>query len=279
MPTYEGRTLQEAIDNGLAELGLARDEVTVDVIAEGKRGFLGFGRKPAVVNINKIEINADSFNIAVPAPEKHHHELRDDRRPQAAAPEETPAAAPVPAAAGDPPPAPVHHHHPAPPSGPNPREQHIEAALAQVSAYVVNVTTALGLPTTVKIEKTGRDKWTFFLTTDREGLLIGKHGRTINSLQYLAQILFSHLTHSHDTVELNVGNYRERREEILEKLAVKTARDVVATGQPIFLDPMPSFERKVLHATLADNPYVITHSEGDEPKRYVVIERKKGSVI
>ncbi|KRM26318.1 KH domain-containing protein [Schleiferilactobacillus harbinensis] len=277
MPTYEGRNLQEAIDNGLAELGLARDEVTVDVIAEGKRGFLGFGRKPAVVNINKIEINVDSFNIAVPAPPKHHHhDLPHPHLPGHNPEKVTATAGTATMALVDDPPDPSAR----PAAGmTNAREQHIEAALAQVSAYVVNVTTALALPTTVKIEKTGRDKWTFFLATDREGLLIGKHGRTINSLQYLAQILFSHLTHSHDTVELNVGNYRERREQILEKLAVKTARDVIASGQPIFLDPMPSFERKVLHATLADNSYVITHSEGDEPKRYVVIERKKGSVI
>lgn len=272
MPTYEGRTLQQAIDNGLAELALARDEVTVDVIAEGKRGFLGFGRKPAVVNIKKIEINTDSFNISVPAPTKHHHENplpHLEKRLQAAATAVVDDDPPA-----DPPAQPANN-----PAAPSVREQHIESALANVSAYVVDVTNALDLPTSVKIEKTGRDKWTFYLTTDREGLLIGKHGRTINSLQYLAQILFSHLTHSHDVVELNVGNYRERREQVLEKLAVKTARDVIATGQPIFLDPMPSFERKVLHATLADNPYVTTHSEGDEPKRYVVIERKKGAVV
>lgn len=104
--------------------------------------------------------------------------------------------------------------------------------------------------------------------------MIGKHGRTINALQSLAQVFLNHKRFSKLEVTLDVANYRERRVETLTRLAENMAREVVATGKPVYLDPMPSFERKQIHSVLADNEHVMTYSAGTEPKRAVVITLK-----
>ena len=109
------------------------------------------------------------------------------------------------------------------------------------------------------------------IATDKEALLIGKHGKIINAIQYLAQTEFNHYGKAKWTIMLNVGDYRERRDAAVRRLAEKSAREVIARGTSVYLDPMPAFERKAIHATLADNAYVTTHSEGNDPRRYVVI--------
>ncbi len=110
------------------------------------------------------------------------------------------------------------------------------------------------------------------LNTDaKEAQLIGKHGKIINAIQYLAQTEFNRYGKAKWTIMVNVGDYRERRDAAVKRLAQKTARDVVATGAAVYLDPMPAFERKAIHSALSDNAYVETHSEGVDPRRYVVI--------
>ncbi len=113
------------------------------------------------------------------------------------------------------------------------------------------------------------------LETEKQGMLIGKHGKILNALQYLAQVFVHRLEKNRLSVVLNVGDYREKRQLILERLAQKTADKVKKTGQPVFLEPMPAFERKQIHAALSKNKLIQTHSEGDEPYRYLVVEPVK----
>ena len=113
------------------------------------------------------------------------------------------------------------------------------------------------------------------METQKKGLLIGKHGKTLNALQYLAQVFIHRVAKNKLSVVVNVGNYREKRQDILQRLAKNTADKVSRTGRPVFLEPMPAFERKQIHSALSNNKYVTTHSEGDEPYRYLVVEPAK----
>ncbi|KRK73886.1 RNA-binding cell elongation regulator Jag/EloR [Lacticaseibacillus nasuensis] len=232
MPTFQGATIQKAIDAGLASLGVARSAVTVDVIQEGKKGLLGIGRKAAIVNLQVVEPDPTP---APPAKESRVH---------------------LP-----------HPHLPAREDGP---KRDDKTGIAMVQSYLEDITAALGVPTVITNEKR-RDQVWFQLATENEAFLIGKHGKIINAIQFLAQTEFNHYGRSKWTIMLNVGDYRERREAAVTRLAERSAREVLASGRSVYLDPMPSFERKAIHAALADSAYVQTHSEGTDPRRYVVV--------
>jgi spoIIIJ-associated protein len=105
------------------------------------------------------------------------------------------------------------------------------------------------------------------------GLLIGRHGQTIDAIQYLANAI-AYRTYGDDrkNVVVDAAGYRERRRETLEALAVRSAQHAVSTGEPVELEPMSSIERRIVHLRLQDEPGVSTRSEGDEPYRYVVVE-------
>ena len=108
--------------------------------------------------------------------------------------------------------------------------------------------------------------------TENAGLVIGRHGKVLNGLQTLAQNHMHQLAHSKINVRVDVEKYRERRRNTVEALAERTAEKVIKTNRRVKLDPMPAHERKQIHRYLNENPKVKTHSEGREPKRYLVVE-------
>jgi spoIIIJ-associated protein len=110
------------------------------------------------------------------------------------------------------------------------------------------------------------------LTGGDLGLLIGKHGQTIDAIQYIASaVVHRRFGEAAKAVVIDAGGYRERRRARLHALAERGAEQALTTGRPVELDPMPAIERKLVHVRLQDNPGVETRSEGDEPNRYVVI--------
>ncbi|MBS4207169.1 RNA-binding cell elongation regulator Jag/EloR [Bacillus sp. FJAT-50079] len=115
----------------------------------------------------------------------------------------------------------------------------------------------------------------FNITGEKMGLLIGKRGQTINSLQYLTQLAANRHSKHYLTIILNPEDYRERRKQTLMQLAERLASKSMHLGKPVTLEPMPNYERKVIHTALSDNPKVATLSEGEEPNRYVVIRPKQ----
>ena len=129
-------------------------------------------------------------------------------------------------------------------------EQAVEQALHEVGSYLAEVTKEMGVETKIEVTVERRDVFYNF-STDQEGLLIGKHGKTLNSLQLLAQNYFDKLSFKRLNIILDVAISQRRRMQ---------------------LDPMPAYERKVIHSALADNSKVKTYSRGAEPRRYVVIE-------
>lgn len=229
MPIYEGATVEDAIRQGLSDLALTAEQVTITTVAEGKKGFLGLGKKVARVQIEpRVEPVAtiEPTPVSIKEPEE---------KSKAASDEET---------------------------------------LTQLALYLTAITNALNAPATVTYTRE-QDQVVVHLETEKQGMLIGKHGKILNALQYLAQVFVHRLEKNRLSVVLNVGDYREKRQLILERLAQKTADKVKKTGQPVFLEPMPAFERKQIHAALSKNKLIQTHSEGDEPYRYLVVEPVK----
>ncbi|MBO6245627.1 MAG: protein jag [Anaerovibrio sp.] len=130
----------------------------------------------------------------------------------------------------------------------------------------------------IEIEKSESEDGTVFnLIGDNLGILIGKHGQTLDSLQYLSNLAANRgLTDNKVRVIIDIENYRSRREDTLRRLAMRLADKVRRTGERIVLEPMNRHERKIIHMALQDNYRVSTYSSGDEPYRKVVIELKRG---
>lgn len=260
MAQYEGETIEAAIQNGLANLKIERQEADIQVIREESRGFLGFGKKTAIVEMTtspavtkaKQQVFEQKIKTAIKHDAKQDQQTVSDIKKNPMAPSQAQVA-----------------------QAKKPEVQRNDTqAIKDLSVYLMDLTKRLGAPALIRVEQQGNGQ-VFHLDTAKEGLLIGKHGRSINSLQYLSQTFFNHRGRSRQTIILDVGDYRERRERALTALAKRTAREVVADHKSVYLDPMPSFERKLIHTLLADSPYVETFSEGVDPERYVVIAPRK----
>lgn len=113
------------------------------------------------------------------------------------------------------------------------------------------------------------------LSGDEMGVLIGKRGQTLDSLQYLVSLVVNKESEDYIRVKVDTENYRERRKETLENLAKNIAYKVKRTRKPVSLEPMNPYERRIIHSALQNDKYVTTHSEGDEPFRRVVVTLKK----
>lgn len=246
MPIYENLTVDEAIQEGLQVLGITKDQAVIEVLDEGKKGFLGLGKKQARVSIEKRIVEEPAPVEEVPA--KPLVEPDPVTTEDVSSVMEAAASEPVLLT-----------------------DLSDEEALAQLGLYLTNISKALNAPALVK---TARQDGVivFHLETQKQGILIGKHGKTLNALQYLAQVYIHRIAKNKLSIVVNVGDYREKRQAILERLASRTAEKVKRTGRPVFLEPMPAFERKQIHSVLSKDAYVQTHSEGDEPYRYLVVE-------
>jgi len=136
--------------------------------------------------------------------------------------------------------------------------------------FLLDVCEKMGAPISIDIEKDGKQvKYT--LSGDRIALLIGKRGQTLNSLQYLTQLVINRSSGHYLNVLLDAEQYRERRNETLIHLAERLAQKAVRTGKEVALEPMPSYERKVIHTALIRNKRIKTYSSGEDPHRHIVI--------
>ena len=147
-------------------------------------------------------------------------------------------------------------------------------AIEEVDQYIKDVSKHMGLDVRTTINKEGK-MVTFQLECDKIALLIGKRGQTLNSLQYLAQLVANRHADQFLTIMIDAENYRRRRQETLEYLAKKMADQALRLRRPVKLEPMPSYERKIIHNALSGRRENETNSEGNEPHRYLLITAKK----
>lgn len=145
-----------------------------------------------------------------------------------------------------------------------------------VKDFLKDVFAAMNVEVVVNIEYNEEEKlMNIDLTGDDMGMLIGKRGQTLDSLQYLVSLVANKDTEDYVRVKVDTENYRERRKATLENLAKNMAHKVKRIRKSVSLEPMNPYERRIIHAALQDDKYVTTHSEGDEPYRRVVITPKK----
>lgn len=145
-----------------------------------------------------------------------------------------------------------------------------------IREFLENVFSAMNMEVTIDIKKAEDDKvYEVELSGKEMGLLIGKRGQTLDSLQYLTNIAVNKHSDGYIKVKLDTEDYRQRRKDTLENLAKNIAYKVKRTKRPVSLEPMNPFERRVIHSALQGDRYVETHSEGEEPFRHVVVTLKK----
>jgi spoIIIJ-associated protein len=272
-----GKTIEDAVRSGLVQLGLTRDEVTVEVLSEPKSGFLGIGSKPAVVRVTAKE-------------EAEHVLQRQQEDVRKAEEAEKQAADAAGIAVAEPPcpeepvsaPAESEMDHPADDAkdsvAASPADEAAdqkedftaEEAAAKAREFLQEVLKNMGMQ--VMIEKMIKpDKIILHLHGKNLGILIGKHGQTLDALQYLTNLTTNQGKETRHFIMLDVENYRHRREETLKQLALRLSGRVKKKGDRVVLEPMNGYERKIIHVALQDAEHVRTESEGQDPYRHVVI--------
>ena len=251
-------SVEKAIQKGLRQLGLPQDQVFVEVISEGKKGLFGFGQKNAEVELTPVAtmVSEEAVEEVVEPVVEAVEETTVETVETVEVPEED------------------FEDDDFEEEGDTDYEEtvdQLEEAARVTKEYLEGIAKTYGAEATVTVEAR-RDRMTFVFDTDKQGLLIGKHGKILNALQVLAQVSVHRFIKGRISVQVDVGDYRARRSETLQQIAERTARKVLKTKQPVYLEPLPAYERKQIHAALSKNKRISTHSEGKEPHRYLVVE-------
>lgn len=277
---FSAKTVDEAITKASIEFETSSENLEIQVISQGKAGFLGFGAKPAIIRAGKKEeeeiLPEDVKEAKEPAKksaparkEEKKEQKRDHKKEQRKEPkrENTVKVQDVPAEKEE-----------------KLREERkvllrTEEEIAEIKdeavKFLSGVFKAMGLQVEIKIEYKNEDG---NLDIDFEGedmgILIGKRGQTLDSLQYLTSLVVNKGRQGYIRVKLDTEDYRNRRKETLENLARSIAYKVRKTRKPVSLEPMNPYERRIIHSALQGNRYVETYSEGNEPYRHVVVKLK-----
>ena len=202
--TASGETVDEAVESALQQLNISEDRAEIEIIDEGKKGFLGiFGSTRAVV---KVSEKADNIDMT--------------------------------------------------------------------TQFIAEVSKNMGVDVDIEVEQEGNHV-TFHLSGEKIALLIGRRGKTLNALQYLTQLVLNKQTKQFFSVTVDAEGYRERRKETLIDLAQKMASKASRVQRKVTLEPMPAYERKIIHTALQDETNVSTYSNGNEPERHIVIKPNK----
>lgn len=315
-----GKTVEEAVAEGIAQLGISREEAIVHVVEEPSGGLFGLlRRKQAVVDVSCMDdegaaqqfldelaqegreaaARAKAENAAAvqglsPADEAKAADEVPAAQADAPQAEETPAAeaaaeeAPQAEAAPAEEPAPAEEdaapdgeaeEEPAGERRPSRRDEtpfsqeEQNATAEEAKKFLAGVFKGMGLDVTME-KMTNEERILLNLRGRGLGILIGKHGQTLNALQYLTNLAAGRLYHHRYFVMLDVENYRSRREQTLTALARRLAEKAKRTGQPVELEPMEPGERRIIHLALQHDPDVATDSEGEGSYRHVVIHVK-----
>ena len=252
-------SVEKAIQKGLRQLGLPQDQVFVEIISEGKKGLFGFGQKNAEVELTPVAtmVSEEVVEEVVEPVVETAEETTVETVETVEVPEEDFEDDDFEEEEGD--------------ADYEETVDQLEEAARVTKEYLEGIAKTYGAEATVTVEAR-RDRMTFVFDTDKQGLLIGKHGKILNALQVLAQVSVHRFIKGRISVQVDVGDYRQRRSETLQQIAERTARKVLKTKQPVYLEPLPAYERKQIHAALSKNKRISTHSEGKEPHRYLVVE-------
>ena len=233
-----GRTEEDAVAAALAELGLERDDVSVEIVERAKSGFLGIGASPAVIRVSyEVEDEPEAVEEA-PAPVKADA--------PAVEPETAPAAKPA---------APVDEN----------------ADYAAIRAFLTGLLERMNVEADIEIGPRENGGVNVNLSGSGMGAIIGRRGETLDAIQHLTNYVVNRGADKHLHISVDAENYRAKREESLVHLAEKMAEKAIKYKRSMALEPMNSYERHVIHTALQNYEGVTTSSTGEEPNRRVVV--------
>ena len=270
-----GKTEDEAICRALEQLGLERDDVSVEILERAKSGFLGIGGSPATVRVSyddgqpepKEEPKVSEAKPTAPAAEKRpmycaevlqkkevrakEKPERESRRSERRAEPKAEKAPREPAVLG---------------------EEIRDEKSEQIRTFLSGLLEHMDAKAEVKVYEVEKNRYKVILEGEKLGALIGRRGETLDAIQQLTNYSINRGGESKRArVQIDAENYREKREESLERLAQKVAGKVVKYRRNVTLEPMNAYERHVIHTALQDTQYITTFSIGTEPNRRVVV--------
>ncbi|MCL2112432.1 RNA-binding cell elongation regulator Jag/EloR [Lactococcus protaetiae] len=303
MAIFTGETVEDAIERGLNRLGVKRENVHIHIEQKEKKGFLGFGKKRARVNIEAIQEETvrkadhlaqrgvdESINLGVPkaksameatlelsqvvkavraAEKEQEGEITEEERDAIIAAakktvvqnrQSTANLSDVVEAVKD--------------EVKSKKEisGEEEKVASKISSYLTTITQEMGIATRVAVSRDG-SLTVFNLTSDHDALLIGKHGKILQSLQILAKAYANSILNTRMNIAVNVGDYHEKRKAYIVSLAHRAA-ERARGGETVYINDLQSNERKIIHTIIAQENGVSSHSEGQEYNRYIVVAKE-----
>ena len=251
--TVSAKTVNDAITEASIELGVASTNLDYEVIEKGSTGFLGIGSKQAVITAwkksDKLEKQAKKNAPKKEEPKKEAPKAEDlvvEQKTTEVVVEEAPE-----------------------------KEEKLAEVEPQTKEacekFLTDVLKTMGMEVALTSEIDEDGALSINMEGDNMGILIGKRGQTLDSLQYLTNRVANKMQDGYVRVKLDTENYRQRRKDTLENLAKNIAHKVKRTKKAVSLEPMNPYERRIIHSALQGDKYVTTHSEGEEPYRRVVV--------
>ena len=270
-----GKTIDLAIEAALTQLGMDRDSVSVQVLAQAKSGFLGIGAQPAKVQITyeapdpapRAALSSASRSKPKAAPVKKPEAPKAEPKPAAPKQETKPAT-----------PKAERKHEPKKEAPKAPKEPKVYAPAEpgsveeKIEVFLKGLLEHMGSKAVPHAVKGEGNTYNVELVGEDLGYLIGRRGDTLDALQHLSNYTINRGVEGHIRINVDAEDYRAKREDSLTRYARKKAQQVLKARRRTTLEPMNAYERHVIHAALQDMDNITTHSTGTEPNRRVVIE-------
>ena len=265
-----GKTEEEAISSALAQLGMDRDDVSVEILERAKSGFLGMGAKPARVRVTYGPDEAPMEEITAPVKPAVTEKKEEPKKEQ---PKQQPKPQPQPKQPKQPQPK-REEKQPEAAAPETPAQELPECRddnALRIAAFLTGLLEHMDSPAAVKVYEEEKGRYKVILEGQKLGALIGRRGETLDAIQQLTNYAVNSGKDKRIRVHVDAENYRARREASLESLAMKVAAKVKKYRRSVTLEAMNAYERHVIHAALQDVKGVTTYSVGTEPNRRVVV--------
>ena len=305
---FSAKTKNEAITKACIELGVSSDQLDIQVVREGSSGFFGFGSKPAIIKVRKLQQASAESEIEKIVDSVKLESFKEEKKAPKQAPKQNAKPSYKPEKKEEPvketneavkekPQKPVKEKisHEKPAKEPKERVQkerqtkpareievitdpeEIREIEERAVVFLKEVFASMDLGEVQVTSKYNTKDGCLEVDFEGEdmGILIGKRGQTLDSLQYLTSLVVNKGKSAYIRVKLDTEDYRRRRKETLENLARGIAYKVKKTRKPVVLEPMNPYERRIIHSALQGNKFVETVSEGEEPYRHVVVKLKR----
>lgn len=252
---FSGKTIEDAITEACTKFTVTSDRLDYEIIDKGSAGFLGLNSHPAIIKAKPIpegETRKEQNNTE----EKKEEKKADKETVKSGVTEKADRSAPEKEIKKD------------------ISDEEKKEIISKTDSFLAAVFKAMEIEVNKKIEFDEYGTLSVNLEGPDMGVLIGKRGQTLDSLQYLVSLVVNKTKGGYIRVKVDTEDYRERRKKTLENLAKNLSYKVKRTRKPVTLEPMNPYERRVIHSTLQNDKFVTTHSEGEEPYRRVVITLK-----